>query len=78
MPDERMTRGEVVSLHRSAACTDGLPKHQALRVLTELEQVLAEREELLRIVDELSQGPWPQTRRLLLDLHHVLHPPRGA
>jgi hypothetical protein len=73
MADERMTRHEVTNLRRSAACTDGLLKHQALTVLDELEHALAERDELCRILEQMSSGPWPDMRELLTEMHRVLN-----
>jgi len=73
MPAPRISRHELMPLRQSAACTDGLSKQQSRRVLDELDRVLAERDELRRIVDELRQGPWPEARRLLAELHRTLH-----
>jgi hypothetical protein len=64
---------DIPSLRLSVASTKRLPPDQIERLLTELERLLRQRDELVLLLDQLRSGPWPETRRLLAELQRALH-----
>ena len=67
----RITSPELEILRRSAAASRGLPHDQLTWLLGETARLLAERERMLQLIDDL-RGPWPQLRKTLNDLNAIL------
>jgi len=68
----RITRPELEILRRSVGASGGLPRDQVERLIAETEQLLVERQRMADLIEDL-RGPWPELRRVLNDLHAVLH-----
>jgi hypothetical protein len=72
MATRRITRPELEIMRRSVGAAGGLPRDQVERLITETDRLLVERQRMAELVDGL-RGPWPELRRVLNDLHAVLH-----
>ena len=68
----RITRPELEILRRSVGASGGLPRDQVERLIAETEQLLVERQYMADLIKNL-RGPRPKLRRVLNDLHAVLH-----